>query len=144
MKLKVCRHFYDTIRKSLLLQYRSELEIEGLDYGSTDKKMGHLTAYRQFWEAGEGEFTETFTSQREMDSLPWVLSSTVFAYALSDNQVRLRQIPSRIFGVLARQWDLPPFAFGISGIAIDQSQELLVVLELSTGYARLLLTSTAY
>lgn len=64
--------------------------------------------------------------------MPWAQSSTVLAFMLSDSEVAFRQIPSRIFDVPLKQWTLPPFPFRVISIALDQAQQLLVVLQAPT------------
>lgn len=130
----MCRRLHGLIQDSLLLQCKAELEVEGFQDAaeniSIDDKLARLDAYMQFWEAGRSKFTTSFTNSVAQSCRLIALSSSLLAYVSNDTQVNFLQIPSEVFDIPARQWKLPPFPDNIVALAIDQTQELLVILTL--------------
>lgn len=130
----MCRRLRDIIQDSLLLRCKTELDVEGFQDAaediSIDVKLARLDAYKQFWEAGRGKFTTRFTYPGAVHTPLCAISSTLLAYVRNETEVHFIQIPSEVFDIPARQWELPPFPYTISKLAIDQSQELLVILTL--------------
>ncbi|KAF9511768.1 hypothetical protein BS47DRAFT_1346358 [Hydnum rufescens UP504] len=131
---KVCSYFKDVIQSSIILQYLIKLDMFGyIDaLGSMDAPLIPATRLNQLERHVEAwnnlDWMETRLSAPPHDVQDFgIVSQGIFA--TSDRSgVYCIQLPRPMQGIPLRTWVLGGFAFPITQIEIDPSNNLLVVL----------------
>ncbi|KAF8493317.1 hypothetical protein JB92DRAFT_2999971 [Gautieria morchelliformis] len=123
-----CRVFHETIRDTLLLQYRLELSVAGLEDGSTDcrlsipERLAQLKTFEQAW--AKLYFRQRLTVNVARGYV-WKLRGDVLATQLMSRLLFI-QLPSAVRGTPVHTWE-SHIEVHIRQFAIDPAQDLAVV-----------------
>ncbi|KAF8510617.1 hypothetical protein JB92DRAFT_2938831, partial [Gautieria morchelliformis] len=123
-----CRVFHETIRDTLLLQYRLELAVAGLEDGSTDcrlslpERLAQLKTFEQGW--ASLNFRQKLTVTLPQGYI-WKLRGDVLATSLT-SRLLFTQLPSAVRGTPVHTWR-SHIEVHIREFAIDPAQDLAVL-----------------
>ncbi|KAF8510622.1 hypothetical protein JB92DRAFT_433502 [Gautieria morchelliformis] len=124
----ICRVFHETIRDTLLLQYRLELAVAGLEDGRTDCRLSIAEQLAQLKTFEQGWASLNF-HQKLTVTLPyrykWKLRGDVLA-AFKTPVLFFTQLPSAVRGTPVHTWECD-VEVSIQQFAIDPAQDLAVL-----------------
>ncbi|KAG6373373.1 hypothetical protein JVT61DRAFT_6520 [Boletus reticuloceps] len=127
---KVCKLFYSIISESAHLIYKIELfasHMEDNEYSSmeTVNRLNLLREYNRKW----NDLEWTSSGSIPMTNGCWELSGGILAQVIHRNTLSLVQLPCKLKDIPERRWSVP-FDFRICDFTLDNSQDLVVLLEL--------------
>ncbi|KAF8510601.1 hypothetical protein JB92DRAFT_3118774 [Gautieria morchelliformis] len=124
----ICRVFHETIRDTLLLQYRLELAVAGLEDGRTDcrlsiaERLAQLKTFEQRWASLNFHQKPTVTLSYRYN---WKLRGDVLS-AVMLPVLFFTQLPSAVRGTPVHTWECD-VEVNIQEFAIDPAQDLAVL-----------------
>lgn len=128
---KVCKLFHSIISGSTHLSYKTELfasYMEDNEHSSMDtvSRLNLLREHNRVW--NDMKWTSSgFIPMR--DGHCWEFSGGILAQSTHENEIFLVQLPCKLKGIAERRWSVP-FDFRIRDFTLDNSQDLIVLLEL--------------
>ncbi|KAF8442459.1 hypothetical protein L210DRAFT_3536655 [Boletus edulis BED1] len=131
--MQVCKLFYSIISESTHLIYKIELfasHKEDNEHSSmeTVNRLNLLREYNRKWD--DLEWTSSGSIPIPMtDDNCWELSGGILAQVIHGNTLSLVQLPCKLKDIPERRWSVP-FDFRIHDFTLDNSQDLIVLLEL--------------
>ncbi|KAG9315197.1 hypothetical protein JVU11DRAFT_4327 [Chiua virens] len=128
---QVCKLFHAIISGSTYLIYKIELFASYMDdneHSSIDavSRLNLLREHNRVWRNMSWPSSGTIPMQ---DGNCWEFSGGVLAQSTQQNELFLVQLPCKLKGIPERRWFVP-FEFRIRDFAFDNSQDLVVLLEL--------------
>ncbi|KAG6373376.1 hypothetical protein JVT61DRAFT_6524 [Boletus reticuloceps] len=128
--MQVCKLFYSIISESAHLIYKIELfasHMEDNEYSSmeTVNRLNLLREYNRKW----NDLEWTSSGSIPMTNGCWELSGGILAQVIHRNTLSLVQLPCKLKDIPERRWSVP-FDFRICDFTLDNSQDLVVLLEL--------------
>ncbi|KAF8134943.1 hypothetical protein EV363DRAFT_1322086 [Boletus edulis] len=129
--MQVCKLFYSIISESTHSIYKIELfasHKEDNEYSSmeTVNRLNLLREYNRKW--NDLEWTSSGSIPMTDDNC-WELSGGILAQVIHGNTLSLVQLPCKLKDIPEREWSVP-FDFRIHDFTLDNSQDLIVLLEL--------------
>ncbi|EPQ55952.1 hypothetical protein GLOTRDRAFT_138664 [Gloeophyllum trabeum ATCC 11539] len=131
---RVCHRIKNIIDESVVLQYKIELAVAGMEDGPTSaisvsERLQRLKNYTEAWK------TMSFSPEVETVTLTgnlWELCGGVLG--LSDRAkpatLMFRKLPAIARGIEGKEWTIEDVGFPIRDFKMDPSQDLLVMIEL--------------
>ncbi|KAF8134940.1 hypothetical protein EV363DRAFT_1429622 [Boletus edulis] len=128
--MQVCKLFYSIISESAQLIYKIELfvsHMEDNEHSSmeTVNRLNVLREYNRKW----NDLEWTSSGSIPMTDGCWELSGGILAQVIHGNALSLVQLPCKLKDIPERRWSVP-FDFRIHDFTLDNSQDLVVLLEL--------------
>ncbi|KAF9462967.1 hypothetical protein BDZ94DRAFT_1260278 [Collybia nuda] len=135
---RLSRPIHSLISHSIALQYNLELFTANLVDGPPSHslksvRLRSLRDHQRAWnDVKWSDVHDIVLTQDEMspELSAWELVGGIFAVAVG-RHLRFIQLPSALRDVPTREWSIPDIGFTMKDFAMDRSQDLLVVIELS-------------
>lgn len=129
---KVCKLFHSIISGSTYLAYKIELfasYMENNEHSSMDtvSRLNLLREHNRVWNDMEWA---SYGSIPMCDGHSWEFSGGILAQSTHENQIFLVQLPCKLKGITEKRWSVP-FDFRIRDFTLDNSQDLIVLVELA-------------
>ncbi|KAG8213112.1 hypothetical protein J3R82DRAFT_11510 [Butyriboletus roseoflavus] len=133
--MQVCKLFYSIISGSTYFRYKIELfasYMKDNEHSSMDtvNRLNLLREHNRVWNDMEWA---SYGSIPMCDGNSWEFSGGILAQSTSENQIFLVQLPCKLKGIAERRWSVP-FDFRIRDFTLDNSQDLIVLLELAGNF----------
>ena len=129
---KVCKLFHSIVSGNPRLTYKIELfasYMEDNEHSSMDA-VGRLNLLREFNRVWNDMEWPSSGSIPMSDGQCWEFSGGILAQSTHENQLTFVQLPCKLKGIPERRWSVP-FDFRIRDFTLDNSQDLVVLLELT-------------
>lgn len=131
---KVCKLFHSIISGSTHLGYKIELfasHMEDNELSSMDT-VGRLNLLREHNRVWNDMKWPSYGSIPMCNGHCWEFTGGILAQSTHENEISFAQLPCELKGISERRWSVP-FDFRIRDFTLDNSQDLIVLLELA-GY----------
>lgn len=129
---KVCKLFQAIISGSTHLGYKIELfashmEDNGHSSMDTISRLNLLREHNRVW--NDMKWT-SYGSIPMCDGHCWEFSGGILAQSTHEREIFFAQLPCKLKGIAERRWSVP-FDFRVRDFTLDNSQDLIVLLELA-------------
>ncbi|TFK45308.1 hypothetical protein OE88DRAFT_1740408 [Heliocybe sulcata] len=126
----VCSGLKRLIDDSVILQYKIELAVAGMEDGppssiDVSERLRRLRSYTKAWRG------MAFAPDEEEIAFDgyWELCGGVLATSDGDSTLMFTKLPGPARGITLREWEIEDVGFPIRDFKMDPSQDLLVMLE---------------
>jgi hypothetical protein len=128
--VKVCKLFHSIISGTTQLVYKIELFASHLEDGNhlSLDTVGRLKALREYNRVWNDMIWTHNATVPMREGQCWELSGGILAQSTSQNEISCVQLPCKVKGIPEKRWTTP-FDFRIRDFTLDNSQDLIVLLE---------------
>ncbi|KAF9243501.1 hypothetical protein BU15DRAFT_43126, partial [Melanogaster broomeanus] len=129
---QVCKLFHSIISGSTQLVYKIELHASYMEDGDnssldTVDRLNALREHNKAWNNLEWTHHDTVLM---CEGHSWELSGGILAQSTTQNEISCVQLPCKVKGIPHKRWTVP-LDFTVRDFTLDNSQDLLVLLELA-------------
>ncbi|PSR76494.1 hypothetical protein PHLCEN_2v8397 [Hermanssonia centrifuga] len=139
MSSQVCQLLKNVIDTSTDLQFQIECAVTRIKDGSS----AHLSVAERFKRLRDSQdawrsmrkTAESSVPVHDLEEARGVqVSGSLLGQLGNHNSLLFNQLPSSIRGIPSKEWEIAGFEFAVNDFAIDQCQDLLIVVEETYGF----------